>query len=164
MTAGWALAVMGAVIAFRIFQPYAFAGPGFFGVALNQRWLDVIKEVTNQVAGQSDWPPNTHWTDRPITYAWSNMVVWGLGIPLGLAGWLGWAWAGWRMWKGEWRAHLLPFVWVAVYFIWQNVQFWRYMRYFLPIYPFIILFAAWAVWELYDRTQESRARLSRQWI
>ncbi len=160
MTAGWALAVMGAVIAFRIFQPYAFAGPGFFGVALNQRWLDVIKEVTNQVAGQSDWPPNTHWTDRPITYAWSNMVVWGLGIPLGLAGWLGWAWAGWRMWKGEWRAHLLPFVWVAVYFIWQNGQFWRYMRYFLPIYPFIILFAAWAVWELYDRTQESRAKLT----
>jgi YYY domain-containing protein len=160
IAAGCVLAVLCAFIAFRIFQPYAFAGPGFFGVALNQRWLDVIKEVTNQVAGQSDWPPNTHWTDRPVLYAWSNMVVWGMGIPLGLAGWLGWAWAGWRMWKGEWRAHLLPFLWVGGYFIWQNVQFWRYMRYFLPVYPFIILFAAWALWEVYDRTQESRAKLS----
>jgi len=44
--------------------------------------------------------------------------------------------------------------------IWQNVQFWRYMRYFLPIYPFIILFAAWALVEIYDRTRESRARLA----
>lgn len=159
ITLGWVLAVLCAFIAFRICQPYAFTGPGFFGIALNQRWLDVIKEVTNQVAGQSDWPPNTHWTDRPITYAWSNMVVWGLGLPLGLAGWLGWAWAGWRIWKGEWRAHLLPFAWVGAYFIWQNLQFWRYMRYFMPIYPFIILFAAWALLEIYDRTQESRAKL-----
>jgi len=156
---GWALAVLCAFIAFRVCQPYAFSGPGFFGIALNQRWLDVIKEVTNQVAGQSDWPPNTHWTNRPITYAWSNMVVWGLGIPLGLAGWLGWVWAGWRIWKGEWRAHLLPFTWVGGYFIWQNIQFWRYMRYFMPIYPFIILFASWALLEIYDRTQASRAKL-----
>ncbi len=156
---GWALAVLCAFIAFRLCQPYAFAGPGFFGIALNQRWIDVIKEVTGQVAGLSDWPPNTHWTNRPFTYAWTNMVVWGLGIPLGLAGWLGWAWAGWRIWKGEWRAHLLPFIWVGAYFIWQNIQFWRYMRYFMPIYPFIILFAAWALIEIYDRTQESRAKL-----
>jgi len=87
------------------------------------------------------------------------MVTWGLGLPLGLAGWIGWGWAGWRIWKGDWRRHLLPFIWVAGYFIWQNVQFWRYMRYFLPIYPFIILFAAWALIEIYDRTCESRARL-----
>ena len=87
------------------------------------------------------------------------MVVWGLGIPLGLAGWFGWAWAAKRIWDGEWRRHLLPFVWVAVYFVWQNMQFWRYMRYFLPIYPFLILFAAWALVEIYDQTRESRSRL-----
>ena len=154
--AGWVLALLLTFLAFRIFQPYAFNGPDFWGMALNQRWLDVIKEVTNQVAGNSDWPPNDHWTNRPMIYAWGNMVVWGLGIPLGLAGWMGWLWAGWRMWKGEWRSHFLPFLWVAGYFIWQNVQFWRYMRYFMPIYPFIILFAAWALLEIYERTRESR--------
>jgi len=156
---GWLLAGLFAFLAFRVFQPYAFAGPGFFGIGLNQAWLKVIQDVTNQVAGKSDWPPNTHWTNRSVLYAWTNMVTWGLGLPLGLAGWLGWAWAAWRIWKGDWRRHLLPFVWVAAYFIWQNVQFWRYMRYFLPIYPFIILFAAWALVEIYDRTHESRARL-----
>ena len=156
---GWALAAVAAFLTFRVFQPYAFAGPGLLGLQLNQDWIKVIQEVTNQVAGNSDWPPNTHWTNRSITYAWTNMVTWGLGLPLGLAGWLGWLWAAWRMWKGDWRRHLLPFTWVAAYFIWQNAMFWRYMRYFLPIYPFIILFAAWALLEIYDRTRDSRARL-----
>ncbi len=159
MLFGWAVAAVITLLAFRIFQPYAFAGPGLLGLQINQDWLKVIQEVTNQVAGNSDWPPNTHWTSRPITYAWTNMVTWGLGLTLGLAGWLGWLWAGWRMWKGDWRKHLLPFVWVAGYFLWQNAMFWRYMRYFLPIYPFIILFAAWALIEIYDRTATSRLRL-----
>jgi YYY domain-containing protein len=156
---GWLLAALAAFLAFRVFQPYAFSGPGFFGIALNQNWLKVMQEVINQVAGNSDWPPNTHWTNRPAVYAWVNMVVWGMGIPLGLAGWLGWFWAASRIWNGDWRRHLLPFIWVAAYFIWQNTQFWRYMRYFLPVYPFIILFAAWALIEIYDRTSESRESL-----
>ena len=156
---GGVLAALMTFLAFRVFQPYAFSGPGFFGLTLNPEWLRVMKEVINQVAGNSDWPPNTHWTNRPFTYAWTNMVMWGMGLPLGLAGWLGWGWAAKRAWSGEWRSHLLPLAWVAGYFIWQNMQFWRYMRYFLPIYPFIILFAAWALIEIYDRTGESRARL-----
>ncbi len=156
---GWVLSVVTVFFAFRIFQPYAFAGPDFWGLAINENWLKVLKEVVDQVAGKSDWPPNTHWTNRPSTYALSNMIFWGLGLPLGLAGWFGWAWAAKRIWSGDWARHLLPFVWVAAYFIWQNMQFWRYMRYFLPIYPFIILFAAWALVEVYDQTRESRARL-----
>jgi YYY domain-containing protein len=156
---GWFLAILAAFMAFRVFQPYAFSGPGFLGISLNEDWLKVMREVINQVAGNSDWPPNTHWTNRPITYSLTNMVVWGLGLPLGLSGWLGWAWVAKRIWNGDWRRHILPFVWVTGYFVWQNIQFWRYMRYFLPIYPFIILFAAWAMVEIYDRTRESRINL-----
>ncbi|CAG0973141.1 hypothetical protein ANAEL_01292 [Anaerolineales bacterium] len=155
---GWLLAALAATLAFRVFQPYAFTGPNFWNVGFNEEWLRVIKEVVNHVAGNSDWPPNTHWTNRPATYAWVNMVVWGMGIPLGLAAWLGLGWAFKRIWDGDWSRHLLPFVWVLGYFLWQNAQFWRYMRYFVPIYPFLILFAAWALVEIYDRTRESRER------
>jgi YYY domain-containing protein len=150
---GWSVAALVAAIAFRVFQPFAFAGPGFFGLRLSERWLSVMREVTDQVAGKSEWPPNHHWTSRPFTYAWTNMVTWGMGLPLGLTAWLGWAWAAWRCVKGEWRRHLLPVVWIAGYFLWQNIQFWRYMRYFLPIYPLLILLAAWALVELFDRTR-----------
>jgi YYY domain-containing protein len=155
---GFFLSVLGAVLSFRIFQPYAFSGPGFWGMALNENWLQVIREVVSHVAGNSDWPPNTHWTDRPASYAWVNMVVWGMGIPLGLTAWLGWAWAFKRIWDGDWSRHFLPLIWVGGYFIWQNAQFWRYMRYFVPIYPFLVLFASWALVEIYDRTRESRER------
>lgn len=151
---GWVIAGIAAFCAFRVLQPFAFAGPGFLGLRLNDRWLAIMREVTDQVAGHSEWPPNHHWTSRPFTYAWTNIVLWGLGAPLGLAAWLGWAWAAWRCWKGEWRRHLLPVVWVAGYFLWQNAQFWRYMRYFLPIYPFLILLAAWALVEALDRARK----------
>lgn len=158
--AGGVLAGLGTALAFRVLQPYAFSGPGFFGLKLNPRWIRVISEVTNQVAGNSEWPPNHHWTDRGVTYAWMNMVLWGLGLPLGLAAWAGWGWSGWRIWKGDWRRHLLPFVWVGAYFLWQNVQFWRYMRYFIPIYPIIILLGAWALVEVWERTRPQRILLA----
>ena len=87
------------------------------------------------------------------------MVLWGMGILLGLTAWVGWGWAGIRIWKGDWRKHLFPFVWVLGYFVWQNLQFWRYMRYFIPIYPFLILFAAWAMVEFSSKNQESWTRI-----
>jgi YYY domain-containing protein len=159
LVAGLAVSAVCLFLAFRIFQPYAFTGTGFLGSALNKKWMDVIKEVTDQVAGFSEWPPNHHWTSRGFPYAWVNMVVWGLGLPLGIASWAGIVWAAYRMWKGEWRSHLLPLSFVIVYFFWQNSQFWRYMRYFLLLYPFIVLFAAWALMELLKKTQQSRAAL-----
>lgn len=148
---GLFLAGLFAFLAFRIFQPYAFMGPDIADININDRWLKVIKEVTNQVAGNSEWPPNHHWTSRPVQYAWVNMVLWGMGLPLGLMAWFGWGWAGYQIWKGDWRKHIFPFVWVLAYFLWQNMQFWRYMRYFIPIYPFLILFAAWALVEIYQK-------------
>ncbi len=156
---GLFLTVLLAFIAFRVFQPYAFNGPGFSNIGLNQNWVTVMKEVTNQVAGNSEWPPNHHWTNRPIQYAWLNMVLWGMGLPLGLMAWFGWGWAGYRIWKGEWRKHLFSFVWILAYFVWQNMQFWRYMRYFLPIYPFLILFAAWALHEIAIKTKPQLLRI-----
>ena len=146
---GIAIAGFFTALSFRIFQPYAFNGPGFFGLSLNQRWLTIIREVSEQVAGQVDYPPNHHWAGRPWSYGWSNMVRWGMGIPLGLIGTIGWFWALWRIWKGEWKAHLLPVLWAGGFFFWQSSHFWRYTRYYLPIYPLIILLAAWALFEAF---------------
>jgi hypothetical protein len=50
LACGLLLALLFTFIGFRVFQPYAFTGTGFLGSSLNQRWLDIIKEVTNR------WP------------------------------------------------------------------------------------------------------------
>ncbi len=156
---GWVLAVLMAALFFRVFQPYAFAGPGFWGIKFNERWVAIMREVQNQVSGRQGWPPNHHWTSRPmLSYAWTNLTLWGFGLPLGLAATAGWLWAAWRCWRGrpDWRSHLLPVVWLGGYFVWQNLQFWRYLRYFMPIYPFAALLAAWALSECWDRARAGR--------
>ena len=38
------------------------------------------------------------WANRPrFVFALQNMIVWGMGLPLGLAAWAGWALAGWAL-------------------------------------------------------------------
>ena len=158
---GWVIAALCTVWFFRVFQPYAFLGPGLFGIRLNPRWLEIIRGVSDQVAGRSDFPPNHHWAGRPFSYGWTNMVQWGMGLPLGLAATAAWGWAVWRSWKGEWRRHLLLVLWVGGFTLWQSTNFWRYTRYFLPIYPFAILLTAWALVELVRRARTGRVKTRR---
>lgn len=138
------------IVAFRIFQPYAFSGPGFFGVKPNPAWLANLNELRNQGSGDVDFPPAMQWARRPVWFAWENMVRWGMGLPLGLLAWAGFLWAGWRILKGEWQKHVLLWGWTGLYFIWQSLIFNPSMRYQLLIYPTLAIFAAWALVRLYD--------------
>jgi YYY domain-containing protein len=137
------------LLTFRIFQPYAFKGPGFFNVGISKVWLNGILSQRTQ----TDFPPAMQWARRPLTFALKNLTVWGLGLPLGLLAWAGFLWAGWRMLKGEWQRHALPWIWTAGYFgfqMWQS-HFNPSMRYFLPMYPTLVIFAAWILVWVYDR-------------
>jgi YYY domain-containing protein len=139
------LAGLLAALAFRVFQPYAFSGPKFWNISLEPRWSANMNQVQSMVNGTMDYPPGHQWTDRaPIIFPWVNMVVWGLGIPLGLAAWAGWVWMAWEiLTRKRWRDHLLPWLWATAFFIYQGTQWVKSMRYILPVYPFFILFAAY---------------------
>lgn len=157
VTLFWYLALAAAVsiLVFRIFQPYAFSGPGFFGVRPNPQWVSNIQEQRIQAAGDVDFPPAMQWARRPPWFSFQNMVLWGMGLPFGLLAWAGFLWAGWRILKGEWRRHLLLWGWTAFYFAWQSTQFNPTMRYQLPIYPTLAIFAGWAIVTLYDRGRKT---------
>jgi YYY domain-containing protein len=152
------LAAFVSLLAFRIFQPYAFSGPGLLGIKPNQQWVDNIVEQRNQAAGDIDFPPALQWARRPLSFSLQNMVLWGLGLPFGMLAWGGFLWAGWRMLKGHWREHFLLWGWTAGYFTWQSLQFNPTMRYQLPIYPILAIFAGWVVVELHNRIRETRER------
>jgi uncharacterized membrane protein len=132
-------------LAFRVFQPYAFQGPNIWNVSLEPRWRANMTQVQNLVNGDQDYPPGHQWTDRaPIVFPWTNMVVWGMGLPLGLAAWIGWAWIAIEILRRQqWRDHLLPWLWATAFFVYQGTQWVKSMRYILPVYPFFILFAAY---------------------
>ncbi|MCX7753718.1 MAG: DUF2298 domain-containing protein [Anaerolineales bacterium] len=142
------LLVLGAfvsVLAFRVFQPYAFSGPGFFGIKPNPQWVQNIADQRAQASGDVDFPPALQWARRPVWFSGYNILAWGLGWPLGVLAVAGFLYMGWRILRGEGKAHLLLWGWVAFYFTWQSLQWNPTMRYQLPIYPLLALFAAWFI-------------------
>lgn len=156
------LAAVTSLIVFRLLQPYAFSGPGFFGLKLNPQWVANIREQRAQSNGNVDYPPAMQWARRPVWFSLQNLVMWGLGLPLGLLAWAGFLWAGWRMLASGKRAaseqhkHLLIWLWTGFYFTWQSLALNPTMRYQLPIYPTLTIFAGWAVIELHDFLRERR--------
>ncbi len=144
------LAAITSLLVFRLLQPYAFSGPGFFGLKPNPLWVANILEQRNQAAGDVDFPPALQWARRtPVWFALKNLVAWGLGLPLGLLAAAGFFWAGWKILRGDWKEHALLWSWTALYFAWQAPTLNPTMRYFLPIYPTLAIFAAWLVGEVY---------------
>lgn len=144
-----------AVITFRLLQPMSFrAASGdtsLLTLTPNPDWTLSIQVASAQNNGEGAGPPGEQWTNRPaIVFPLVNMALWGMGLPLGLAAWVGLLWAVRRvLQKNDWQNHLLPLTWAGGYFIFMGTRWVKSVRYFLPIYPFMALFAAWALVELW---------------
>ncbi len=181
---GLATAALVALILFRIAQPYAANGPNFFSPKLpqfdlsrgpisflfdvvlswaggvNPKFADNMTYISQLVAGKIDYPPGDQWTNRtPYLFPFKNMVLWGLGLPLGLVAWAGFLYALYRLIRyREWK-HLLIVVWVGITFGYSGQQFVKTMRYFLQIYPFLALLAGYFLVALWDKVTENGRRM-----
>ena len=148
-----------AALVFRIVQPQAFTGPGFLGLRLNPQWKEDMAGIARLMSGESDYPPSHQWTDRaPVLYMLQNLVLWGQGLPLGLAVWAGWGLMAWELWRRRRWQHLLPWAWMSFTFFYQSIQFVKPMRYLLPIYPTMALVAAYGLVALWDRAKRPGRR------
>ncbi len=151
------LSALAAVLAFRLTQPMSFRAPQgdttLLTLHFNPDWLDSMKVAQMESSGIGGGPPGEQWAARPaILFPLMNMVVWGMGLPLGLTAWAGFALAGWQVLRGRtsWRVHLLPLVWTGGYFLFMGTRWVKSVRYFLPVYPLLALLAAWfllTVWQ-----------------
>lgn len=142
------LVLLGALfsaLAFRVFMPYAFSGPGFFGVTPNPKWMQNIADQRAQASGDVDFPPALQWARRSIFYSGYHLAAYGLGWPLAILALLAFVYMGWRMLRGDWREHFLLWSWTGGYFYWQSTQWNPTMRYQLPIYPMLALLSAWMI-------------------
>ncbi len=149
------LAAFASLITFRIFQPYAFEGPGFFQIGLNENWVNGLRSLRGQTSGDVDFPPALQWARRPVWFSLQNMVIWGLGIPYGILAWSGFIYLAWRIYaRRSWTPDLVIWGWTAFYFTWQSLQWNSTMRYQLPIYPLMGIFAAWLLFTLWNQVRE----------
>ncbi len=185
---GGACALFATLLVFRIAQPYAFDGPGFFNIfsldldlrqdvfsknailhleflkpkhylSLSDVYLKDISGLLNQQSGAVDFPPAIQWIDRPrFIFPLTNIFFWGLGVPLSLAALGGMSYAVSRIVRRGDFAGFLPVFWILFHFLFIARGFNPTMRYFLPIYPAMILMAAFAVVALWDFARSERAR------
>jgi len=157
---GLVIAALVSLISFRIFQPYAFSGPGFINFRLNPLWVDGLKSLRAQTSGDVDFPPALQWARRPIWFSFKNMVLWGMGLPYGILAWSGFGLMGWKMISEKsWKPHIVIWAWTGLYFVWQSLQWNSTMRYQMPIYPLLAVFAGWILVELWNKIEDGPLQL-----
>ncbi len=163
VVAGGLLVGLVAIATFRVAQPYAFAGPTVLDLRLNSRWLDNIDYQAKSQSGEVDLPPSIQWANTtPVLFPIRHMVVWGLGIPLGVAGLVGVVGASWMaVTRGHWQLGLVAF-WAALCLLYFSSVLNKTMRYLLPAYPFVMILAAWAVVGFVDFARRLREANSSQ--
>ncbi len=148
---GFLLALAVAFVVFRIGQPYAFSGPGLFDVGLAPKFLADVDNWRKIGSGEIDYPPSIQWANRPAyIYPLQQLLLWGMGLPLGLASWIGALLALIYLVRRP-RQHLLlvlPLVWIGFNWLYWGGAFLKPMRYFLVIYPLLIMLGSWALFEL----------------
>ncbi|NDJ53840.1 MAG: hypothetical protein GYB68_12265, partial [Chloroflexi bacterium] len=173
---GLSMAGLMTIATFRVAQPYAFLPPNSavevdaeklgpaltmvstlgdpIGMRPNPTWIDNMRTIQYQVSGAWDAPPNHQWAHRPpLIYAWTNMVRFGMGLPLGLWVTFAFFWALWEIRRGSRFLEPLALLvlWTGLFFLWQGSGWVMAIRYYLPIYWTLALLGAWALVLIWDR-------------
>ena len=156
-----ALAGLGVVLAFGLFEFYALLNPATY--------LETIGKQAEMVSGEIDWPFTRQYINTaPYLYHLENLARWGLGWPLmvtaalgvlSAAGYLvyvairrpghepGSSWGGGlgqSLWadSSRWGLFLLLF-WAIPYFALVGGYVVKFVRYMVPLAPALCLVAAW---------------------
>lgn len=143
-----AIAGIVSILTFRILQPYAFSGPGFFNLKINPDWWNGLKTLQAQSTGEVDFPPALQWTRRASTFSLYNLLVWGVGLPWGITAIFAWLGMAGKIFKRKDFLHMPLWIWSLLYFVWQGLAWVSSMRYLLLLYPLVAIIAAWGLEQL----------------
>lgn len=126
------------LISFRLFQPYAFEGL----IKLSPLFIKNIHEAHQMITGEIDYPPNVQWQHTiPFIHTLGNLFFIGLGpITFSLVGFGVSKFLKNKNKFKNWPAVLLIVI-IFVVFVYHSSLLAQYMRYFYPIYPFLIIFS-----------------------
>ena len=128
-------AFIATLISFLIAMPYALLDMSEF---INQ-----VSEQGNLARGTLDFPYVRQFAGTiPFLYQAQNMLLWGIGLTLGIAIAAAFIWLGWQIWKCSAGLWLVVLSWIVVYGVLTGSFYVKFMRYMLPLYPFLTLMAA----------------------
>lgn len=130
---------------FRIFQPYAFSGPDFFGIFPNPKWIANLRELSIISSGESNYPPSIQWARRSFWFPIKNLIVWGLGLPVGILTAAGLLFMAYKLITAQEKKFALLWLFSFSYLVWQALRWNPTMRYFLILYPVLAIQASWVI-------------------
>lgn len=122
-------------LAFFFAQPYAILDRGSF--------LARVVAEGEMVRGIRDLPYTRQYAGTtPFLYQITQTILWAIGPPLGVLAWCGFLFALWRglRWRGPWE--LLLLAWVVPYFLITGSFYVKFLRYMLPLFPFLYIMGA----------------------
>jgi len=153
------------LLTLRIFYPYLFDG-----WVLNQLVLDNWKSLKSFDGVHTSFPPALQWIGVPVWKPTVDMIVWGLGIPLGIIATLAISYHVSRItyhairrnktFFSQYSGVILLVLWVLLLIIYQSMQFAKAMRYFYPIYPAVAILTALCI----VKCKHYLHSFSRHWI
>jgi len=131
---------LSAIFIFRVLQPYAFAGPGFFNFTLSETFLNNVRQQFVLAKPSLYYPPAVQWFERSIFYSAEQLWTWGVGLWFLLPFCFSIYLIASKKIKGT-AFEVLIFVIAGTFIhgIWQSLEPNKYIRYQLPIYPLIYI-------------------------
>ncbi|HST89456.1 MAG TPA: DUF2298 domain-containing protein [Ktedonobacterales bacterium] len=125
-----------AVIAFVVTSPYALVD--------SKNFQAQVAEQTQLSQGLLDFPYVRQYAGTtPVLYQLQQLLLYNMGLPLGLLGLAGFGWAVSRLWRTLNNDWLILVSWIAVYFAVIASAYTKFSRYMLPIFaPLAICGAA----------------------
>ncbi len=129
-------------------------------------WQNFIQQLSAQgdlARGSLDLPYVRQFAGTiPYLYEIQNIIFWGMGVTLGLAAFAGMLWLCWRVWQRNAHLWLIVLSWVLVYGAITGYFYVKFMRYMLPVYPFLTLMAAALLLSLLPPVQAAGQSLKRK--
>jgi hypothetical protein len=148
----------------RLAQPFIFADSDFFNLSFNKKFLDAMDYQYKLGTGELTAPFTMQWftSTRFLTPLW-NLSIWAIGLPIMLS-----CLGGITVYLSQIRKTKIKIVvikgllllYLIYAFIYFGNGFIKYIRYFLPIVPVIILFAGEFISYLDDHKNINLKRLA----
>lgn len=138
--------ILGLMATVRIAYPYLFDG-----WALNKKVLDNWEQLASFNDPSTSFPPGIQWINASGFQVPSDLVIWGLGIPLGI---IGVASFGYYLYRAVTQKHarilFVPVAYILLFIVHQSFQFSKPMRYLWPIYPMIAVLSGMLLTRLFS--------------
>ena len=124
------------VLFVRICYPYIFIGT----FTINQKVINNFKQLKAFDGVDTSFPPGIQWIKTTsYVHPFLNLVLFGLGVPLGILVIIGFIYLHILTLKDRNIAILVILAIIWMIFLYQGAQFAKAMRYFYPIFPYLAI-------------------------